>query len=421
MFGVDKSAWQPITLVDPDGTQFDIIKATQGTGYVSPICDQQYQQAKGWGHKRGVFHYAGGGDPIAEAKFFLQNIQGYLHDAILVLDWESAQNAAYNQHVNWVLPFAAYIYAQTGIRIVIYMSASVLKLADWSPLVNNNYGLWIAGYPDLRSSFTLPDFIYSTSPWPFYAIWQYTNSNGALDRDYFNGNAAAWDAYAGVQATVTQDQLNQLYADLLGRTPDAGAVSHYVGHYTYDFTRNDILTSTEYAQRQAMLAAQTTTTTTISPPTTTTTTVMPTTTSTTTKEEDMDNSTTTSTTTEAVTTTSTTEATPVTTTSTTHTPAVNDDGQRNYRALSQEEFAALAQAGAFETTTGWKPVIPDAWRLTVYLVAGIGTPLVTVITQLLALFGVISTDLAIQVITVVGAFFGTVAGWMGVSHFTSSK
>ena len=104
-----------------------------------------------------------------------------------------------------------------------------------------------------------------------------------------------------------------------------------------------------------------------------------------------------------------------------HTPATNDDGKLNYRALSDEEFAALTAAGAFEVTDGWKPTIPDKYRLVAYLASGIGTPLVTVVFQLLAVFGVIDASLAVQVIATVAAFFGTVAGLFGVSHFTRSK
>lgn len=122
------------------------------------------------------------------------------------------------------------------------------------------------------------------------------------------------------------------------------------------------------------------------------------------------------------TTTTTTEVVEPTTTTTTHTPPIDEaTGEPNYRALSEEEFAALTAAGAFESVEGWKPVIPDAWRLFVYLSAGIGVPAVTLVCQLLALFHYIDAALAIQIITVVGTFFGTVAGLFGVSHFTRSK
>ncbi len=54
---------------------------------------------------------------------------------------------------------------------------------------------------------------------------------------------------------ITLDQLTELYHDILQRAPDAGGVQHYVGHYTYDFVRNDMLNSAEYKNLQASQAA----------------------------------------------------------------------------------------------------------------------------------------------------------------------
>ena len=36
--------------------------------------------------KLGVYHYASDGNPIAETNFFLKNIQGYIGEAILILN-----------------------------------------------------------------------------------------------------------------------------------------------------------------------------------------------------------------------------------------------------------------------------------------------------------------------------------------------
>lgn len=421
MLGIDISNWQSISAANTDGADFVVIKATQGTGYVSPTCDQQYQLAKSVGKKVGVYHYASGGDPIAEADFFINNTQGYLNEALIALDWESAQNPRFGEHASWCLAFLARFYQRTGIKPVIYMSASVLRAADWSALPRNDYGLWIAGYPDNRNSWDVPDFIYSASPWDFYALWQYTSSGGVLDRDVFSGDRAAWDAYARAIAqapqnpNINRDQLNQLYRDLLGRDPDQGGIDHYVGNYTYDFVKNDILNSAEYAQRQAAINQPQPT----PEPTPTPVPVpdpvpeQPSKPDENQPSEPTDNK-------EEPTMPDTT-TTPTTPAEQEHTPATNGDAKPNYRALSNEEFAALTQAGAFEVSDGWKPTIPDKYRLVAYLASGIGTPLVTVVFQLLAVFGVIDASLAVQVIATVAAFFGTVAGLFGVSHFTRSK
>ena len=39
-----------------------ICKATEGTGYVNPYCDEHYQSAKAAGKLLGVYHYAYGGN-----------------------------------------------------------------------------------------------------------------------------------------------------------------------------------------------------------------------------------------------------------------------------------------------------------------------------------------------------------------------
>lgn len=193
---IDISNWQAGLDIKSTGAEGVICKATQGTTFVDPSCDAHYQQAKALGLKLGVYHYASGGDPIAEADFFVDNIQGYIGEAILVLDWEKLQNDRFYEYASWCLPFLKRVEERTGVKPLIYMSASVIKEADWSSVVANNNGLWVAGYPDNRDSWDIPDFPFDISPWELAAIWQYTNSNGTLDRDIFYGDRWAWNRYA---------------------------------------------------------------------------------------------------------------------------------------------------------------------------------------------------------------------------------
>lgn len=201
--GIDISHWQANLDIASTGAQFVICKATQGTTFVDPSCDRHYQIAKRLGLKLGVYHYASGGNPIAEADFFVRNIKGYIGEAILVLDWEKNQNGRYHEHASWCLRFLNRVKELTGVKPLVYMSASVIKAADWSSVVNGDYGLWVAGYPDNRDSWDLPQFIWDVSPWKFYAIWQYTSSGGRLDRDVFMGDATAWDKYANPSGGAT--------------------------------------------------------------------------------------------------------------------------------------------------------------------------------------------------------------------------
>jgi len=199
--GIDISKWQNTSAVDL-AQDFVIIKATEGVGYVDPTCDTKYQYAKSKGKLLGVYDFARPdlGGAIAEADFFVDNTTGYWQakEAILVLDWEAGNLA----DVAWALTWLRRVRDRTGVKPLIYMSASTLKRADWSPVVNEDFGLWIAGYPN-RYNVTNPpvptegEMPYDTSPWGFAALWQYTSSAGTLDRDVAYMSRAAWGRYAG--------------------------------------------------------------------------------------------------------------------------------------------------------------------------------------------------------------------------------
>ena len=193
LFGTDQSAWQPDLVTEGD---FIIMKATEGCGYVDASCDTKYQMNKVAGKLLGVYHFARPDLNSAEdeAVFFVDNIRGYLREAILVLDWEQPGT---QRMTAWAKAWLDKVFELTGVKPLIYMSASVIRENNWSDVVVGDYGLWVAGYPDLRNSFDLPDFNYDISPWPFYALWQFTNSGGSLDRDAFMGDKEAWLKYAG--------------------------------------------------------------------------------------------------------------------------------------------------------------------------------------------------------------------------------
>lgn len=173
-----------------------ICKATEGTGYVNPYCDEHYQSAKASGKLLGVYHYASGGNPEAEAEFFINNVQGYLHEAILVLDWESGDNSAWGDS-SWVARFCAHIVALTGINPMIYVQRSAASQC----VGLGDYGIWLAEYPDyaLRGWGDYVEPNYSGD----YAMHQFTSSGNiagwgdVLDLSLFFGDANAWLAYAG--------------------------------------------------------------------------------------------------------------------------------------------------------------------------------------------------------------------------------
>lgn len=203
MLGVDVSKWQGVGAGD-EAPDFVIAKATEGAGYVDPNCDGHIQRALSQGKSVGVYHFARPdlNDPITEARFFVDNIKGYIGKAILALDWEQPGT---QWNTAWAKEWLDEVKNLTGIKPLIYMSASVVNQYDWRAVASADYGLWIAGYPDCRDSWDVPDFPYSTGAWNGCAIWQYTNGGGRLDHDIFYGDRAAWDAYATSKGKVQPD------------------------------------------------------------------------------------------------------------------------------------------------------------------------------------------------------------------------
>lgn len=198
--GIDISKWQGAGFNVDTAADFVICKATEGTGYVDPLCDKFYQQAKAKGKLLGVYHFARpdlGNSGEAEAEYFVKNIKGYIGEAILVLDYECAPYSD-----DWAYAFAKRVHDLTGVWPMLYASASKINGVNWSKTAKN-CGLWIAGYPNAYNVPNPPtpkpsDMPYGIGAWPFWAIWQYTSSAGALDRDIANMDATAWRKYAAV-------------------------------------------------------------------------------------------------------------------------------------------------------------------------------------------------------------------------------
>jgi GH25 family lysozyme M1 (1,4-beta-N-acetylmuramidase) len=194
LYGIDESVYQG-TL---DGQDFSIIRATAGNSYVDPTCDTKYQQNKRDDKLLGVYHYAypGLNDPISEAAFFVSNIQGYLGEALLVLDFET------NTNVGWAKTFLDHVYSLTKVRPMIYMSASTSNAVNWSS-VSGQYALYEAGYPAKEMVANPPtpnasgsDMPFNSGTWGFATIWQYSDSAGKLDRDIAYMTADAWHKFA---------------------------------------------------------------------------------------------------------------------------------------------------------------------------------------------------------------------------------
>ena len=71
-----------------------MLKATEGTRYLSPAFQKNYTQAIQNGLHVGAYHFLRAGTPsqsLEEASFFLHNVQGLQLDLPLVLDLEAPE------------------------------------------------------------------------------------------------------------------------------------------------------------------------------------------------------------------------------------------------------------------------------------------------------------------------------------------
>ena len=207
--GIDISSWQAGINLEAVPCDFVIIKATQGTGYTNPDYARAYAQAKAAGKCLGVYHYAEGGSPTAEADYFLQQVGSRVGECILVLDWEGEQNPAFGRNdYAWCKAWLDHVASKTGVRPLLYISQSIMgRFAGIG-----NYGLWIAQYADMNTTG------YQSTPWNEgaydCAMRQYSSCgrlngyNGSLDLNKFYGDRAAWNKYAGKGNATTKPTNN---------------------------------------------------------------------------------------------------------------------------------------------------------------------------------------------------------------------
>lgn len=135
---------------------FVIMKATQGTWLVDRSCDAFFQQCRNAGKLTGMYHYAEGSNPIAEAEYFIERIAEYLGDVILALDWESIDNQSFGVNdFDWCKTWLDHVYEKTGVRPLLYCSAGIR--CRFSGI--GDYDMWVAQYADNKPTG------YQESPW----------------------------------------------------------------------------------------------------------------------------------------------------------------------------------------------------------------------------------------------------------------
>ena len=230
--GIDISGYErgiDLSQVDVD---FAIVKATEGPTPDGEWFLSDYEEradgAINNGKLLGFYHfYSTNADPVEQAKWFVDALDGYIGKGALFLDWESrtysADKGGGSSDVVSLDPSVAKqwldeVYRLTGVKPGIYMSRSVTTMHDWSE-VAKDYPLWVAAYPssegvrgfeqEYHDAYGGNVGAWGTNP----IIWQYSSTtyldgwHAAMDVNVFYGDEANWNEL------VRQDWSVKLAAD----------------------------------------------------------------------------------------------------------------------------------------------------------------------------------------------------------------
>lgn len=197
MNGVDVSGWQPANITRTIPADFAIVKATEGVDFTNTSWVSQITGAIETGKIHGLYHYANGGNPVAEADYFVNTIGSYVGRSMLVLDWESYRNVSWGNG-NWVRQWVNRVHERTSVWPVVYVQASAVWQIPQD--VRQHCMLWKAQYAS-----NVPTG-YQSQPWNAGSadegMLQYTSHGvlngygGFLDLDLFFGDNTAWGRIA---------------------------------------------------------------------------------------------------------------------------------------------------------------------------------------------------------------------------------
>ena len=238
--GVDISGWDEGIDTAALTADFVIVKSTegiQGTRYNPAYRDMADRAAKS-GKRIGFYHYANGGDPVAEADCFYESIREYRGRAVYALDWEGQGNRTFQSghDVAWCKQFMDRIDERMGGKCLLYTSKGICNQYDWSPV--SNHPMWGAEY-------AYDDYVYQgyqDDPWESSGKWGawgkpcaihqygYVNpqpNNGGVDKldaDLMHAPVESWETWCGDKTPKAPREKSPM---TLVRLNDIAATIHY--------------------------------------------------------------------------------------------------------------------------------------------------------------------------------------------------
>jgi len=178
---------------------FIIIATTDGLTSYNDKYYATLANARKVGMPVGRYHFAQSNNAVDEAYNFLNKISTDLITGdLLFLDYElplPASDVDKARMVTWCKAWLDKVYAHTNCRPLIYLNQNQMNNANWKPVIDGGYGLWLAKY-DYNPNAPTP-----TTPWSVLAFRQYSNKAtyvgipAPTDDNVFYGDITALKAY----------------------------------------------------------------------------------------------------------------------------------------------------------------------------------------------------------------------------------
>ncbi|MEP7103829.1 MAG: glycoside hydrolase family 25 protein [Candidatus Dojkabacteria bacterium] len=193
--GIDISEFQGDVNFDLLNTQIDFIfiRCSFGVGYMDNKFERNRNESRRVGISRGFYHYAYPqyNSPEEEANYFCSVLSDLEKDELVALDFEEQWSG---DKVNWCLRFLNRVHEVYGFKPLLYTNLDKIYSAEWTAVVNADYGLWLATWDGNNS-------IAPSTPWPFVAFKQYSSTGsisgieGNVDFDVFFGDKNSLKKY----------------------------------------------------------------------------------------------------------------------------------------------------------------------------------------------------------------------------------
>jgi GH25 family lysozyme M1 (1,4-beta-N-acetylmuramidase) len=215
IYGIDISKHQGTVNYDAvaNAVDFVIIKATEGFGYTDPMFKTNQSKFRTKDILLGYYHFARPdlkNSATKEADWFADTVGKLLEGEIMVLDFE----VDCAEPVAWCKAFLEQVERRVNFKPLIYLNLATVRAYDWSSVIQNNYGLWLAFW-DYDKNAAAP-----SNKWGVTAMRQYSNrANIAginpVDANVFYGDKETFKKYGSSEIINTNYKSMEIKAGVV--------------------------------------------------------------------------------------------------------------------------------------------------------------------------------------------------------------